>query len=124
MRVVDTSAWIEGLIRGGNGNAISHELPLRSRWIVPTIVQLELAKWLSRNATYDEAAAIMAFTTRCIVVELTTPIALHAAELCRQCKLSTADAIIYATTLHTDADLLTCDALFMDLPRVHYLTKA
>lgn len=123
MRVVDTSAWIEGLIRGKTGSRIAAELPVRSDWIVPTIIQLELGKWLERNASPHEANAIIAFTMRCAIVDLTTPIALDAAKLHHQHKLATADAIIYATALHMEADLLTCDAHFKDLPGVVFLDK-
>lgn len=123
-RVVDTSAWIEALIRGPANDPLMRKMPAQSDWIVPTIVQLELAKWLSRNATVDDAAGIIAFTTRCIVIELTTRIALRAAELCRSHGLATADAIVYATALESDADLLTCDAHFKDLDRVVYLPNS
>ena len=123
MRVVDTSAWIEGLIRGAAGNPLVREIPAQSDWIVPTIVQLELAKWLSRNASAEEANGIIAFTNLCVVIELDTAIAIRAAGLCRAHGLATADAIIYATALHADADLLTCDAHFEGLEKVVYLPK-
>jgi len=59
----------------------------------------------------------------CIVAPLTTEIAVRAAELCISHKLATADAIIYATALNMEADLLTCDAHFKDLPGVVFLDK-
>lgn len=46
-----------------------------------------------------------------------------AADLCRQHKLVTADAIIYATALLLDVELLTCDAHFKDLPNVIFVPK-
>ena len=49
MRLVDTSAWIEWLIGSPVGTALTGELPDRGQWLVPTIVQLELAKWLRRE---------------------------------------------------------------------------
>ena len=49
MIVVDTSAWIEWLIGSALGKRIADELPDRQDWLVPTIVQLELAKWLTRE---------------------------------------------------------------------------
>jgi predicted nucleic acid-binding protein len=90
---------------------------------VPTIVQLELAKWTARNLHDDDAAAAMAYTTRCIVVDLDTSIVLSAARLSIETKLAMADAIIYATALHVGADLLTCDAHFKDLDGVVYFPK-
>ena len=49
MRLVDTSAWIEWLIGSPVGTALTGQLPDRGQWLVPTIVQLELAKWLRRE---------------------------------------------------------------------------
>ena len=44
MRLVDTSAWIEWLISSPTGKAVKSELPVRRGWLIPKIVQLELAK--------------------------------------------------------------------------------
>lgn len=123
MRLVDTSAWIEWLIASPVGTALASELPERDRWLVPTIVQLELAKWLTREIGEDEADRVIAFTQTCIVVDLDTAIALSAAELCGRHKLATADAIVYATALARGADLLTCDGHFEKLPSVRYAPK-
>jgi uncharacterized protein with PIN domain len=48
MRVVDTSAWIEWLIGSPTGTAVAADLPDKDQWLVPTIIQLEMAKWLTR----------------------------------------------------------------------------
>jgi alkylated DNA nucleotide flippase Atl1 len=72
----------------------------------------------------DQADEVIAYTQKCIVVELDTRIALLAAELHRQHKLATADAIVYATAQDQGADLLTCDRHFIKLPGVIYLSKA
>jgi len=123
MRVVDTSAWIEWLIKSDTGRKIEGSLPAQAEWIVPTIVQLELSKWLTREISEDKADQVIAFTEACIVAPLTTRVALLAAELTRQHKLSTADAIVYATALEHNADLLTCDAHFGGLPNVTLIPK-
>ncbi|WP_234483750.1 PIN domain-containing protein [Noviherbaspirillum pedocola] len=41
---VDTSAWIEWIIGSELANSFATDFPDESRCIVPTIVQLELAK--------------------------------------------------------------------------------
>lgn len=123
MRVVDTSAWIEGFIAGKQDAAIRRQLPPRDHCVVPTLVQYELAKWGARNLSEDHAAAVIAYTTQCAVVALDTSIALGAAELASRHKLAMADAIIYATAVQANADLLTCDAHFDGLERVVYLPK-
>lgn len=124
MRLVDTSAWIEWLAGGPLGRSLAKEFPERSQCLVPTIVQLELAKWLLREAGDEQADQVIAYTQKCVVVPLDTHIALLAAELHRQHKLATADAIVYATAQTHGAELLTCDAHFAELPAVRYVRKA
>jgi predicted nucleic acid-binding protein len=123
MRVVDTSAWIEWLTDSPLGGELGKELPDKSQWLVPTIVQLELAKWATRELGEERADQIVAYTQKCVVVALDTPIALLAADLHRQYKLATADAIVYATACSCGADLLTCDAHFKGLPGVVLFAK-
>ena len=124
MRVIDTSAWIECLIGSPLGATLAGELPDRGDWLVPTMVQLELAKWLTREVGEDKADQVIAFTETCVVADLDTAIALSAAELSARHKLATADAVIYATALAHGADLLTCDRHFDGLPGVRLVPKA
>jgi uncharacterized protein len=123
MVLVDTSAWIEWLIGSPTGEELSERLPQQSDWLVPTMVQLELAKWLTREVGEDKADQVIAFTQVCQVVPLDTEIALAAAEACRTHKLLNADAIIFATARARGATLLTCDAHFEGLPGVDFMPK-
>lgn len=97
MRVVDTSVWIE--------------------WLVAST----LGKRLAREIGEDTADQMIAYTQKCVVAPLDTRIALHAADLHRQYKLATADAVVYATAREFDAELLTCDAHFENLPGVIFI---
>ena len=123
MVLVDTSAWIEWLIASPTGKAVAARLPGQDDWLVPTIVQLELAKWLARELGEDRADQVIAFSLLCRIAPLDTGIALAAAELCARHRLATADAIIYATAQAHGAELLTCDAHFEGLDGVSYLAK-
>jgi predicted nucleic acid-binding protein len=123
-RVVDTSAWIEWLTGGPLGKKLGQAFPDKANCIVPTIVQLELSKWLVREVGEEQADQVMAYTQKCLVVPLDTAIALLAADLHRQFKLATADAIVYATALKHGAELLTCDAHFKALPGAVLFSKA
>ena len=123
MILVDTSAWIEWLIGSATGEKVSHHLPEQADWLVPTMVQLELAKWLSREVGEDKADQVIAFTQVCQVAPLDTDIALAAAEACREHKLATADAIMFATARARGAVLLTCDAHFEGLSGVTLIPK-
>lgn len=123
MVLVDTSAWIEWLIGSPTGEKLAGHLPEQADWLVPTMVQLELAKWLTREVGEDKADRVIAFTQVCQVVPLDTEIALAAAEACRDHKLATADAIMFATARARGAGLLTCDAHFEGLPGVTLIEK-
>lgn len=123
MVLVDTSAWIEWLIDSATGLKVAEHLPEQAEWLVPTMVQLELAKWLTREVGEDKADQVIAFTQVCNVVPLDTEIALAAAEACREHKLATADAIVFATARARGATLLTCDGHFEGLPGITLIEK-
>jgi uncharacterized protein with PIN domain len=53
MRVVDTSAWLEWLSDSPLGRKVGLELPQTEGWIVPTIVQYELARYLAREVSEE-----------------------------------------------------------------------
>ena len=123
MILVDTSAWIEWLLGSRTGERVAEHLPEKADWLVPTMVQLELAKWLTREVGEDKADQVIAFTQVCNIVPLDTEIALAAADVCREHKLATADAIIFATARARGAKLVTCDGHFEGLPGVTLIEK-
>jgi predicted nucleic acid-binding protein len=123
MRVVDTSAWIEWLRDSEVGRKVDPEIPVQEAWIVPTIVQFELARWLVRQVSEEAAGSTIAFSNECVVAPLDTTLALKAAEVASEHALAMADAIVYATAREAGADLLTCDAHFASLPGVIYFAK-
>ena len=123
MRLVDTSAWIETLVGSPLGQTLADELPVETDWLMPTIIQHEIAKWLRRQGTQDLLQSVIAFSMTCRVAPLDTEIALAASELTQSLKLASADAIILATARRHEADVLTCDAHFEGLPGVRYYRK-
>jgi predicted nucleic acid-binding protein len=124
LRVIDTSIWIEWLVGSALASKLGKQFSDKSRCIVPTIVQLELSKWLVREAGEEQADQVIAYTQKCVVVSLDTTIALLAADLHREHKLAIADAIVYATAQNQQAELLTCNAHFEGLPGVVFFSKA
>lgn len=121
--VVDTSVWIEWLTGSALVPQLTPLFPAQDDCIVPTIVQLELSKWLMRELGEEQADRVIAYTQTCRISVLDTETALLAADLHRAHKLATADAIVYASALRAGARLLTCDAHFKNLPNVDYLAK-
>tara|TARA_R110002096_G_scaffold113805_1_gene247301 strand:- start:129 stop:509 length:381 start_codon:yes stop_codon:yes gene_type:complete len=123
MRVVDTSIMIERLIGSTMIDTIQPLLPPHAEWLVPTVVQFELAKWLLRTANAEPLRLAEAMTSAYRVVPLTSAVAFAAAQAWDEHKLATADAVIYATARQFGAELLTCDRHFEGLPQVIYLPK-
>lgn len=114
--LVDSSAWIEWLEDSPVSAVLEDYLPASENWLVPTIVQLEVSKWLLRERSSEEVARFLAFTSTLEIIALDTAIALDAAAACIGHKLATADAIIFASSQAYKATLLTCDSHFTGLP--------
>ena len=73
------------------------------------------------GASPDHLAATEAYLRGCTVIELTPDIAGRAAEVRRQTRLKLPDAIILATALITDRQLVTRDRNFPpDWPGIHH----
>jgi predicted nucleic acid-binding protein len=123
MKIVDSSAWIEWLDDSHLADALHQYISDQSGCALPTIVQYEVYKWLERELGESAARAFIAMTLPYRVIPLSTSIAVEAAEIGKQHRLAMADAIIYATALHVDAHLVTCDAHFAGLDNVTYLPK-
>ncbi|MEQ1902249.1 MAG: type II toxin-antitoxin system VapC family toxin [Devosia sp.] len=124
MRLVDTSAWIEWVSRTELDRQIVPLLPARTEWLVPTIVQFELSKWVARNsAGQQRGEPMIAFSNGCVVAPLSTEIALAAAAIGQRHQLAVADSIVYATARAFGADLLTCDAHFEGMAHVLFIDK-
>ena len=123
MFLVDTCGWIEWMTDTPLSKNYSRYLNAPDKLIVPTLVQHELYKWLCRELDQMVALSAIAASKTAIVVPLDTSIALLAADIAKEFKLATADAIIYATARQHHATLVTSDAHFAELPQVKYFQK-
>ena len=121
--LVDTCGWIEWLTEGVLVKQYEPYMLDIEAMIVPTSVQFELYKWAYRVKGKQSALEVTALTEQGKIVDLTTSIALLAADLATQHKLSFADAIIYATAQNETAELITSDDHFENLPDVIYFKK-
>lgn len=122
--LVDTCGWVEWLTDGKLASLFKPYLKNPGRLIVPTLVQYELYKWISREKDAATALEVIGLTEQSQIEPLDTSLALSAANIAEQYKLAMADAIIYATTLKNKARLITSDQHFMLLPEVEYFKKA
>lgn len=121
--VVDTCGWIEWLTDGVLCDEYVPYFEEITQVIVPTSVQFELYKWVCRVKNKQMALEAVALTKQGIVLPLSTSIALLAADVGAEYKLSFADAIIYASAQANQATLVTSDDHFEGLPDVVYFSK-
>jgi predicted nucleic acid-binding protein len=121
--LVDTCGWIEWLTNGALADKYEPYFNNIESMLVPTSVQFELYKWVARNYTVQLALEAIALTEQALVMPLTTKIALLAADLAIEHKLSFADSIIYATAQSHAADLATSDEHFSHLQAIVYFKK-
>ena len=123
MKLVDTCIWIEFTSNTATGQTYESLLREPNKLMLSTMVVYELRKWLARHMELEAADELMMSILTAHVVEPTATIALQAAELSKAHKLHAMDALIYATALEHDAELVTCDAHFKGLPGVDYKPK-
>ena len=121
--LIDTCGWIEWLTADVLADDYAPYISNINSIIIPTSVQFELYKWVYRVKGKQSALESVALTEQGKVIPLSTSIALLAADIARQYKLSFADAIIYATAQNESAKLITSDDHFIDLPGVIYFKK-
>jgi predicted nucleic acid-binding protein len=122
VRVIDSSGWIEYFTGGPLADSYGDLLQL-DEVFTPTIVVYEVYKIIRRE--YSEQAAMIAVAKlrATQLVELDESLALTAAEVSLEHGLAMADAIVYATALREDAELVTSDADLAGLENVIYLPK-
>jgi predicted nucleic acid-binding protein len=123
MVLVDTCGWIEWLTDGPLADAFGPHLEQTDALLVPTLVQYELAKWITRERDETLALEVIGLTHQSRVVALDTSLALGAAALALEHRLAMADAVIYATARAHDATVVTSDAHFEHLSGVTYLRQ-
>ncbi len=124
MKLPDTCVWVELFADTPTGRRYRNLFTTPEHVLVPTLVLFELRRWALRELGEAETDRVIAATRNAHIVPLGEPIALLAAELTARHKLAALDALIYASALHHQATLVTCDAHFEALPGVEYRAKA
>jgi toxin FitB len=121
MNVVDSSGWLEYFADGPNAGFFSAAIENSSELIVPTISLFEVFKRVLQQKGETDALRAIAFMQSGQVMELSTPLALHAAKLSFDMKIPMADSIMLATAREYDAILWTQDTDFDGLDGVRFI---
>jgi len=121
--LVDTCGWIEWLTEGKLVKSYTPHFLHIEKLIVPTLIQYELYKWITRERNSALALEVIGVTERATVISLETSLALYSADLSKEYGLAMADAIVYATSQKQKAVLVTSDKHFKNLPQVEFFEK-
>ena len=119
--LLDSSGWIEFFTDGPLADRYAGYLSSRYEIITPTIVLYEVYKKIKRERGEESAILFSGRLHATNVVQLTQSIAYLAADISLRHGLAMADAIVYATALDQNADVVTGDADLKDLPGVVYV---
>ena len=123
MNVVDSSGWLEFFAGGPNAHFFAKPIEATSQLVVPTLSIYEVFKKIAQQRGEGDALQAVAIMQQGRVVELSSSLALSAAQLSIQRSLPMADSVILATARAADAVLWTQDADFATGPGVRYIAK-
>ena len=116
--VVDSSGWLEYLTDDVNADRFAPYLKAEFQVLVPTIVIYEVYKKLLTASGKSAADAFASNAMRQVVIPLDDVLAMSAAQMSLDHRLPMADAIIYASSVSQNAELVTSDPHFKGLPGV------
>ena len=116
--LVDSSGWLEYITDDSKAAAFGHYLEAEPSVLVPTVVIFEVYKHLAKHRGESVADRFASQALVRNVVPLDETIALAAANISLEHRLSGADAIVYATARVCQAQLVTANTRFRGLPAV------
>ena len=123
MNIVDSCGWLEYFADDTNASFFSPIITNTKKLIVPSITITEVFKKIIQQKDEDLALQAISVMHQGTIVDLTSAIAVTAAQLGALHKLPLADSIIYSTAKHNKATIYTQDADFKDLDMVKYIAK-
>ncbi len=122
MIIIDSSGWLEYFTGGKKAAQFAKIIVNRNKTIlVPAICMYEVFKKVLSEMGESTALLIHAQMNQHTVIPLDERIAIHAAKVSVEKKLSMADAIIYTIATDNQAELWTMDKDFKSLPNVKYI---
>lgn len=123
MNVVDSSGWLEYFADGENAGFFAPAIEDGENLLVPVICLYEVFKRISQLRDVSTAQTQVGDMLNGRVIDLDQSLALSAAQISLDLKLSMADSLILATARAYVATLWTQDEHFKDLPDVQYIEK-
>lgn len=123
MNLVDSSAWLEFFLDTPNASHFAATIQKTSELVVSPLNYYEVYRKVLQEFGPDEAKRAIGFLIQGKTIEISTSIALEAAELAITYHLHMADSILLATANSVEATFWTLDSHFKDIPGVKYFEK-
>jgi len=119
---VDSSGWLDYFASGPNADFFSDPIEDTEELLVPTISLYEVFKRILQQRGETEALKAVAFMQSGAILDLTSTIALHAANISNDLKIPMADSVMLASARENDAIFWTQDGDFEGLEGVRYIS--
>lgn len=123
MTLVDSFGWIEFFTDGPLAGEYAKYLQKPSEVLLPAIVLYEVYKKIKAERNEESALVAVGTMQNAQILPLTEELSISAADLSLSHKLAMADAIVYASALQENAEVVTSDKDLKDLPHVTYFPK-
>lgn len=124
MNVVDSCGWLEYFADGPNAEFFAPAIEQTDAMIVPTLTLFEVFKRILQQRNEADALRAIGLMRQGRCIDLTDSLAIGAASLSFELKLSLADSIILYTARQHGATLWTQDAHFESVTDVRYIRRA
>ena len=123
LAIVDSSGWVEYMGSGPKADSFARYLEFPETLLLPSIIVFEVYKKASREfgKTLAENFLSQAFALGDRLIALDLELAIMASRRSVENRLPMADAIIFATAQLYNAQLVTSDAHFAELPNFVFL---
>ena len=123
MIVIDSSGWIEFFADGPYSEEFATRLRQPSNVITMTVAIYEAYKWIKRERSEEEAMQAIATMNKTTVVDLSSELALTAADLSLAHNLAMADSMMLACARAYRAELVTTDSGYSGIDGVTIFSK-
>lgn len=121
--LVDSCGWLEYFADGPNADFFAPAIEDGERLVVPTLCLFEVFRRVLQQRGESEALRCAGVMRQSRCADLTEHLALNAARVAVDHRLSLADGVILATARHHGATLWTQDARFAGLAGVKYVRR-
>jgi toxin FitB len=123
VNVIDSSGWLEYFAAGANASFFAPAIKATDTLVVPTICMHEVFKRLLTQRGEEDALQAIGIMSLGTLADLTREIAVNAAYISSELRITMAYSIILATTRTHNAILWTQDADFEGMDGVQYIDK-